>query len=106
LVQGYEAVLKRVHIMLDEGLVAQIDALAGTRGRNRYIAEALAERTRRDATRAAFEALKDDPDPLPAPPAAWDGMDAVEWVRQSRRPSERELRIEALLAARADAVRG
>ena len=41
--------LTRTNVTLPASLLAQIDELAGPRGRSRYVAEAVAQRVRRDA---------------------------------------------------------
>ena len=47
-------VLARTNVTLPASLLAQVDALAGARGRSRYVAEAVAQRVRRDALGAAI----------------------------------------------------
>lgn len=41
--------LTRTNVTLPSSLLAQVDLLAGPRGRSRYVAEAVAQRVRRDA---------------------------------------------------------
>ena len=41
--------LTRTNVTLPAKLLAQVDELAGARGRSRYVAEAVAQRVRRDA---------------------------------------------------------
>ena len=48
--------LIRTNVTLPADLLEQIDAVAGPRGRSRYITETLADRVRRDRQRMAFEA--------------------------------------------------
>ena len=45
--------LTRTNVTLPAKLLAQVDELAGARGRSRYVAEAVAQRVRRDALGAA-----------------------------------------------------
>lgn len=40
--------LARTNLTLPEDLLAEVDALAGPRGRSRYVAEAVAQRLKRD----------------------------------------------------------
>ena len=40
--------LARTNLTLPETLLAEVDALAGPRGRSRYVAEAVAQRLKRD----------------------------------------------------------
>jgi metal-responsive CopG/Arc/MetJ family transcriptional regulator len=40
--------LARTNLTLPETLMAEVDALAGPRGRSRYVAEAVAQRVKRD----------------------------------------------------------
>ena len=46
--------LTRTNVTLPARLLAQVDELAGARGRSRYVAEAVAQRVRRDALGAAI----------------------------------------------------
>lgn len=46
--------LVRTNVTLPADLLDQVDRLAGERGRSRYVAEAVAQRVRRDALGAAI----------------------------------------------------
>ncbi|MGH2418001.1 MAG: hypothetical protein ACRDFY_06680 [Candidatus Limnocylindria bacterium] len=46
--------LTRTNVTLPASLLADVDRLAGPRGRSRYVAEAVAQRVRRDALGAAI----------------------------------------------------
>jgi hypothetical protein len=46
----------RTNLLLPRELVDEVDRYAGPRGRSRYVAEALAERVRRDRLREAVKA--------------------------------------------------
>jgi predicted transcriptional regulator len=46
--------LTRTNVTLPADLLAQVDRVAGPRGRSRYVAEAVAQRVRRDALGAAI----------------------------------------------------
>ena len=45
----------RINLLLPEDLVAEVDHFAGSRGRSRYVAEALRARVRRDRLREVAE---------------------------------------------------
>ena len=72
----------RTNLLLPEDVVADVDRIAGPRGRSRYVAEAIRERLRRDermaAAREAAGAWKDHP-LFPTDESV------VEWVRELRR---------------------
>ncbi|MEP7082012.1 MAG: hypothetical protein ABI841_03435 [Chloroflexota bacterium] len=46
--------LTRTNVTLPTRLLAQVDEIAGPRGRSRYVAEAVAQRVRRDALGAVI----------------------------------------------------
>lgn len=75
----------RMHIELDDGLVAQIDELAGLRGRSAFvrtaIERALHSEIRWEQLEAAAGSISDDGH-------EWD-PDPAEWVRQQRRGDSR-----------------
>ena len=48
--------LARTNLTLPEELVRAVDEIAGPRGRSRYVAEAVAQRLKRDRLRRAVEA--------------------------------------------------
>jgi metal-responsive CopG/Arc/MetJ family transcriptional regulator len=48
--------LARTNLTLPEELIREVDAIAGPRGRSRYVAEAVAQRVKRDRLRRAIEA--------------------------------------------------
>jgi metal-responsive CopG/Arc/MetJ family transcriptional regulator len=48
--------LARTNLTLPEDLLRQVDELAGPRGRSRYVAEAVAQRVKRDRLGRAIEA--------------------------------------------------
>ena len=95
----------RIHLNLPEDLVDQIDELAGKGKRSEYIAEAVAERARRDRLVKVIEegagALKDMDIPHWETPEKTDA-----WLRELRdTPSIREDPIERVLAGRKRADR-
>jgi hypothetical protein len=72
----------RTNLLLPKELVEEVDHFAGPRGRSRYVAEALAEKLRRDRLREVVAATA----------GAWSGHplfpsaeSVVEWVRERRR---------------------
>lgn len=79
-----QATLARTNVTLPAELLAEVDRFAGHRGRSRYVAEAVAQRVRRDALGAAIAesagALRDRPGHMsPDEVAAWvDGLRAEE----------------------------
>jgi metal-responsive CopG/Arc/MetJ family transcriptional regulator len=48
--------LSRTNLTLPEDLLRAVDAVAGPRGRSRYVAEAVIQRLKRDRLRQAVEA--------------------------------------------------
>jgi predicted transcriptional regulator len=68
--------LARTNVTLSADLLHRVDRLAGPRGRSRYVAEAVAEKVRRDelgtAIREAAGAMAGKPGRMtPAEVAAW-----------------------------------
>ena len=47
--------LARTNLTLPEDLLRQVDEIAGPRGRSRYVADAVAQRVKRDRLRKAIE---------------------------------------------------
>lgn len=70
----------RIHVHLDDGLVAELDARVGSRGRSRFIENAtraaLDEARRWEAIRSAIGAIADEGH-------EWDA-DPARWVREQR----------------------
>ena len=83
--------LIRTNITLPEETLALVDAVAGPRGRSRYIAELVAKQVRRDNARMVWEkyagALKDSD--------AWGRTpdETLQILRELRDDSNRERRI-------------
>jgi hypothetical protein len=73
----------RTNLLLPKELVDEVDRHAGPRGRSRYVAEALADRLRRDQLREAVVAtagsLRHEDYPHWRTPE-----DVVSWVRERR----------------------
>jgi hypothetical protein len=80
-------VAMRLHISLDDGLVAQLDRRVGRRRRSAFIAatlrRALDDQQRWDEIEASLGALDDEGH-------AWD-VDPAGWVREQRRGDSRRL---------------
>jgi Arc/MetJ family transcription regulator len=77
----------RLHISLDDGLVAQLDRRVGRRRRSAFIAatlrRALDDQQRWDEIEASLGALADEGH-------TWD-VDPAAWVREQRRGDARRL---------------
>ena len=73
--------LVRTNVTLPTRLLAEVDRLAGPRGRSRYVAEAVAQRVRRDALGAA---IRETAGAMIGQPG-WMGPDEVaRWVDDLR----------------------
>jgi Arc/MetJ family transcription regulator len=74
-----------MHIELDDALVAEVDRIAGSRGRSTFVRRAVQSavqaQQRADLVRSAAGALT-------AQPHEWDA-DPAEWVRRQRRADAR-----------------
>lgn len=73
----------RTNLLLPRELVEEVDRYAGPRGRSRFVAEALADRLRRERLREAVAATAGalNPDDYPH----WRTSDeVVAWVRERR----------------------
>jgi len=75
----------RMHIELDDELVAQVDELAGPRGRSGFVRRAIQRAVRMDLAWADIEAAAGA---VPGDGHAWDD-DPAEWVRSQRRDPRR-----------------
>ncbi len=77
----------RMHIEIDDALIERIDAIAGERGRSRFVREAiqaaLEQHQRWAKLRAAAGALE-------GTTHAWD-RDPARWVRRQRRGDRRRV---------------
>lgn len=77
----------RLHIEMDDGLVDEIDKIAGPRGRSRFIRDAteaaLQQRRQRDLIRSARGSIKPEGHD-------WE-RDAARWVRAQRRADARKV---------------
>jgi hypothetical protein len=82
----------RTHVVLPEELVAEVDKVAGKRGRSKFIADAIETKLRLARQRAAFEAargmLKGRDDDYPE----WSTAEkTTEWVRKLREADNERL---------------
>ncbi|MEO8511850.1 MAG: hypothetical protein ABI534_11510 [Chloroflexota bacterium] len=76
-----DAVLTRTNVTLPTSLLDQVDRLAGPRGRSRYVAEAVAQRVRRDELGAA---IRETAGAMVGKPG-WMSADAItRWVDELR----------------------
>ena len=73
----------RTNLLLPEALLAEVDRIAGPRGRSRFVAEALEARLRRERLRMA---IKESAGVLSAEdyPYWATSKDVVAWVRAGR----------------------
>ena len=73
--------LTRTNVTLPASLMAEVDRFAGPRGRSRYVAEAVAQRVRRDALGAA---IRETAGAMVGQPG-WMGPDEVaRWIDELR----------------------
>lgn len=75
----------RMHIELDDELVAQVDELAGPRGRSGFVRAAIERAVRMDLRWADIEAAAGA---IEARGHEWDA-DPAHWVREQRRADAR-----------------
>ncbi|MGH2488896.1 MAG: hypothetical protein ACRDFR_04705 [Candidatus Limnocylindria bacterium] len=69
--------LARTNLTLPEELLVEVDALAGPRGRSRYVAEAVAQRVKRDKL---GKAIRDTAGILVGTPYQMNREDVTAWV--------------------------
>ncbi len=74
--------LARTNLTLPEDLLRQVDGLAGPRGRSRYVADAVAQRVKRDHLLRAIEASAGCLVPPDGRPMTREEVSA--WVREQR----------------------
>ena len=73
--------LARTNLTLPEDLLAEVDALAGPRGRSRYVAEAVAQRVRRDRL---GHAIRESAGVMAGTPQAMSRSQVSAWVDRLR----------------------
>jgi metal-responsive CopG/Arc/MetJ family transcriptional regulator len=69
--------LQRTNLTLPEDLMADVDAIAGPRGRSRYVAEAVAQRVKRDKL---GQAIRDTAGIMVGTPYQMDREQVSAWV--------------------------
>ena len=69
--------LARTNLTLPEDLMAEVDALAGPRGRSRYVAEAVAQRVKRDKL---GKAIRETAGIMVGSPGWMSPDEVVKWV--------------------------
>jgi predicted transcriptional regulator len=74
--------LTRTNLTLPGDLLRQVDELAGPRGRSRYVADAVAQRVKRDRLLRAIEASAGSLVPKGGRPMTRE--EVLEWVREQR----------------------
>ena len=73
--------LTRTNVTLPVDLLVEVDRYAGPRGRSRYVAEAVAQRVRRDALGAA---IRDTAGAMAGRPGQMSAEEVVRWVADLR----------------------
>lgn len=77
------AARRRAHVVLPQGLVDEIDARVGARGRSRFIQEAVEERLQRERRGEALEGWIGSLSTLDVP--EWETTESTyRWVRRMR----------------------
>lgn len=74
---GASTVLARTNLTLPEDLLRQVDEIAGPRGRSRYVADAVAQRVRRDRLQRALDASAGSLVPVGGRPMTRDEVSAL-----------------------------
>ena len=73
--------LARTNLTLPEALMQEVDELAGPRGRSRYVAEAVAQRVRRDRL---GKAIQESEGVMKGRPGAMTPEEVTRWVTSLR----------------------
>lgn len=76
----------RLHIEMDDDLVAQIDVLAGQRGRSAFVRDAVRGAVDRERRYALLQSVAG----ALTEPHEWDS-DPADWVRKQRRADPRRV---------------
>jgi metal-responsive CopG/Arc/MetJ family transcriptional regulator len=77
-----DVTLARTNLTLPEDLLREVDEIAGPRGRSRYVADAVAQRVKRDKLRRAIELSAGSLIPKGGRPRTRDEVSA--WVEHMR----------------------
>jgi hypothetical protein len=76
----------RTHVSLPEDLVAEVDELAGPRGRSKFIEDAVRETVRRARLLALFAKVREEPPLDPGADPHWrTPEDVTRWVADGRK---------------------
>lgn len=73
--------LARTNVTLPEELLAQVDALAGPRGRSAFVADAVAAKVKRERLRRALDNLRGA---FVGTPSYMTPEESYRWVREQR----------------------
>lgn len=73
--------MARTNVTLPANLLDEVDRYAGPRGRSRYVAEAVAQRVRRDALGAA---IRGTAGAMVGQPGHMDPEDVARWIEDLR----------------------
>lgn len=73
--------LARTNLTLPQELIQEVDEIAGPRGRSRYVAEAVAQRVKRDRL---GKAIRDTAGIMVGKPGWMSPDDVVRWVDELR----------------------
>jgi metal-responsive CopG/Arc/MetJ family transcriptional regulator len=73
--------LARTNLTLPEELMREVDQLAGPRGRSRYVAEAVAQRVKRDRL---GKAIRESAGVMKGKPGAMTPEEVTQWVASMR----------------------
>lgn len=76
-----DAPLTRTNVTLPADLLAEVDRFAGPRGRSRYVADAVAQRVRRDALGTA---IRETAGAMVGRPGHMTPDDVAAWVEELR----------------------
>lgn len=74
--------LARTNLTLPEALIREVDEIAGPRGRSRYVADAVAQRVKRDRLRRAIDSSAGSLVPKGGRPMTREEVSA--WVEELR----------------------
>jgi metal-responsive CopG/Arc/MetJ family transcriptional regulator len=81
----------RIHVVLPDELVADVDQMVGKRQRSRFVEEAIREKLKRESRRAALHKAAGVLSPEDNP--EWTTSDETyKWVRKSRQADDERLK--------------
>lgn len=79
--------LARTNVTLPASLLEEVDRFAGPRGRSRYVAEAVAQRVRRDALGVA---IRETEGAMVGRPGQMSADDVAKWIEELRSDDDRD----------------